>query len=59
MRPPFNVVNPVTPNVPPTVEFPEALNVVNAPDDAELAQIVVPSIAPEFISTPTLVPIKV
>ena len=42
---------PVTAKVPPTVEFPVALNVVNAPVDFEFAPIAVPSIAPPFIST--------
>ena len=47
----LKVVAPVTPNVPPNVEFPEALKVVNAPVDAEFAPIAVPSISPAFIST--------
>ena len=37
--------------MPPTVEFPEAANVVKAPVEVELAPIAVPSIAPPFIST--------
>ena len=48
---PLNVVAPVTPNVPPIVELPVALKVVNAPVDAEFAPMAVPSIAPAFIST--------
>ena len=48
---PAIVALPATSNVPPTVEFPEALKVVNAPVDAEFAPIAVPSISPAFIST--------
>ena len=47
----LKVVAPVTPNVPPTVELPVALKVVNAPLEAEFAPIAVPSIAPPLIST--------
>ena len=47
---PAIVALPATSKVPPTVEFPEALKVVNAPVDAEFAPIAVPSISPAFIS---------
>ena len=45
---------PVTPKVPPTVAFPDALKVVKEPVEEELEPIAVPSIAPPFISTVVL-----
>ena len=45
--------------MPPTVEFPEAANVVKAPVEVELAPIAVPSIAPPFISTVVRVDVPV